>query len=482
MFLEKLEDYANDLGNHFPSLIPYCHNYIENHVSNEDLPLESSVDIFKKIVSSIFSKDDMQIINNYIPELLISIYTSCYYHSLEDNKTRNGIIDDCFKKDPTMVHKSTFYDICKRLNSIYKNGQSIYFSQSRKNDDILYFKDVWSNAFSSSESDEAMASRTKGYKKFRVFDSLDFYIYITEYKRWPQFFSNRNGMLFMDLFSSMKSMFALIMKNHPKADFDQMLSLYFFERLFYPQRFINTLTSYFEYFGDIVSMPDSPERERAILFSSVYGSLPVSIQKNYKDNYFNSLRNYIISNHKNDESSNRSGSFIKQLWELLNIQYYTIPVCERIFAYILLNLKATQEEYYNKELLTSIKNYCDKEFETPDTFTKSFNSAIDKISRTVYPGLKDKNKAVKIDAFHRNNNTCNSFEVNFTYFFYSSTPGFDYFDECKRSRCIIAPKPFIEQKIQNLFISSNNILNFKTSNFRKYNNPDAIIFPIIDTP
>ncbi len=390
-----------------------------------------------RIYSSISTRD-LESIRHSLSTATSDLRES-YFGPYKDFKCpENLVVQE--KKDSTENGDSP-----KKSDSPVKwNSGKYYFSTHNLNfTNLQYLLPFWAEeelAIPKTAVQESEAQKTETKKIFSIksFNNIDFYYYMVNCKNWSFFPENQFGMTFFKWHKGISAMFKkdefyIIKgdseKNSSEQDtsFEKEHSAFIFEHLFHPSYFIKNLTDYLENFKTLFSSTKSPEREKAMILTIPLSYLPFSLQETMKEFYFESLKSYL----KSPENTGVELSFRKYLYIIASYKGYLFPFAESLFAN-LLNMVYIENGAYDLEKLRAIlKNYIISNIEQYN-FHAVIQNQLSKFDELSYYSdeRKRKGKEIKLSTPNtekRNNFAIETFEINYTYNYFSSVPMNDIF-------------------------------------------------------
>lgn len=412
-------------------------------------------------------------------DVLMSLYTSATYGAQETigkskialayinnepKDMRNGDHSRDIRKGISVCQKN----LQKSITPMHLSGQ--LFDQNA----LEYFQPYWNPQVSD----------------IKVFNELDYYFYIKEYKHWPFHTDNLDGMRLQELFKSLNSIFKDIYTRTEKHfTLSEAHSVYIFEQLFQPAHLAQYITGYLNCFEDLFYKYKNQERERSLLLSLPLFKLPLPVIDSMKDSYLKALREYI----KFPNDSYNESLFIQHMNLALLYKYCLFPLLQTILANVLF-ISAGGDYNKIKQLLTEYL-----ENEQPHDYSPSIMKInLDTISQANYPSrpLKknesdktqvknedtiSENKTVSIlndNVTTRNNTSVETFEINLTYNFYCRRKISNIFEYRREHRNFTIDIDYLND-IKNLgyFNSYYNIKNGNnTDNYLHYKNKNIGFF------
>lgn len=257
-------------------------------------------------------------------------------------------------------------------------------------------------------------------------------------------------MLLSDWFSTVSSLFNNI--HNPmfnESTLDIIFSDYILEQFYYPCRLTKTLYYYLNYFENIFEETDTPKRERAIVFSTVFSEVPYKVQDVFADNYYTLLEKYLNGDSNDD--------FINILYNIILLQYFYFPFAQSALAYLLYHS-------YNGDMNTMKEKLEDYISTNIDCFNyhEQIKTAISTFKTLSYPtSKKTHNFTDKV----KNNETIDTFNYNFTYQFFSQTPYYHYYDR-KAISDILSPETYCIDIVKMFLNRASIIENSSSRNYR----------------
>lgn len=342
--------------------------------------------------------DTIQVLKN---DVLMSVYTSANYTN-RDPISQNEIFEKIKKMDPAFISNPNSAE-SERSNLSHKKASLSrafsnmdYTGQYFDSNSLLYFAPYW----------------LKEADNFKCFNKLDFYYYIKEYSHWPFYPDNRNGMMFAELLASFDTIYQHLKEKRQELSFDNIFSAYVFEELFYPISFSRNVTEYLSVFAHLLHDIKSPKREQAIILSRILFKMPPSLWNMVHESHYSSLAAYIANPRNITDYSNFKLNTC-QMFFYLNFLY---PALQTLFAMALYHgvgsdLNKTQEV---------LKCYIIDNLKAFDYYSPLENQMSD-IQALAYPSTQ-KGKTIKLNGGSdkkRYNKALESFEINFTKYFYA---------------------------------------------------------------
>jgi hypothetical protein len=420
-----------------------------------------------------------KIVKNWKCDLFMSIYAAFSYSTpgLLPLTSKTKIADTVSQQ----ANKRKLLSNLKSLRETYSN--ELFWQQYRRNTDLEYFKSVWDTQ-----------------SKFKIFDNYDFYYYLDNFKNWPFYYKNENGFLICNWYSFINGLFNIISNYNEKTKkdkFDKNFSYYLFEQFFYPCRFVSTLSKHFKisskYFYDI----DNPYRERSIILTTFLAELPSHTTDYLLDNFSSTLLRFLELK-STDEQKNYK-PFYEKLFSFVRYSFCYFPLCQTLLANLIYNQyhadlsKKTSQKKLQEDLRNYITTKVDAAEKSKDysqyNYKKLIETSLKSLEEMTYPLSGRKNDAYKnLTQKYPNNFPIESFNHNFTYYFYLNASNFNCFD------LIIKQKDFVEKndiknnhlpidsireatvkKTKLILQSMDNINNSYTYNLFMAKNPNFII-------
>lgn len=387
-----------------------CDNYIKCARKSKSINIEDLWKYLEKICNSL-SPIYVDILNKMKPDIFMSLYTAVTY-TISKPISKNDLITAFLEADTTNTHNPD--DIRRRLaqaSSDLKSPKAIkyYACQNSNFNNVQYL----------------LSYRNSDNQELKVFNSLDFYFYITNYKHWPFFYDNRKGMFFYEWYKSMWDIFTHASTDEQFANisiepFAQEHSAYIFEHIFHPAHFMKNVDDFLENFRESFFNYDSSQRKKIIISTIPLAYLPIALQDNLKNLYFLDLKSYM----DNPDDPLKQFTFKKQLERIFLYKGILFPFAETILSYLLQSIFTFGPYIYLEQIQKLLKNYITENIEQYN-YHSIINSSFNTFKNTYYPSKQETSKSILLSEKtekKRNNIAIKTFELDFTYNFFSLVP------------------------------------------------------------
>lgn len=348
-------------------------------------------------------------------DVLMSVYTSILY-TIISPITLNDIYSTIKEKDPVSVNENSFEnEICKiqekrrvLFGSYHK--PTLPSGQFFDNNPLQYLSGFWE----------------RGNEGFKSFNHWDFCHYIQFNTAWPFHPDNTDGMMFHDYLEGIRDMFQHNLDNvnrreQKQLEFDDVFSAYIFEELFHPRSFIQNVAEFISAFESIFNNTKEPKREQAIFLLQPLFKMSPSLWSETKAAYFSAIKTYIDNSNKVEATF----KFSAALGEILLYQNFLFPYLQAVFSMAIYIASDSDLE----QIKVTLSDYISSHLSDFDYFNP-LKEQLNHLSEITYPETGGRNSK-KIDDENdtkRNNKTIDSFEINFTYNFFSTPHTLDYFE------------------------------------------------------
>ncbi|MCI8764704.1 MAG: hypothetical protein HFG58_09065 [Lachnospiraceae bacterium] len=410
------------------SLVEKIANSLPNSL-NEDTFIDTIWEKMEALVCSESPDIDSDIAASLKEDVLMSLYVSAKYTTMEEQKF--SIIDDALKDIHTTATKEDSLDSIKKgLHSLRKEiresfhvgGNVLTFGQLFERNPLLYFQAFWND-----EENNTI--------KFKCFNLDDYIKYLKANSSWPFTPKNYNGMHFFNYFSGIHKIIEkdkdisdkqcldkwdFYSDNTDSPDFEDFLSAYILEELFSPVSFIQNVHLHISTFESIFSDYEKPYREMSMILMEPLFKLPKPLWEKLSGSYISALKNYI------DHLSDISMLTIlgASMYTAIYHNQYTFPYLKILVANVLFKKIASIND-----IASTLEEYIKKNIEKFDYFTPLKKSMYDLADyryptkairpydiegyKKLHPDLQTKGNDKK-----RNNNSIETYEINFTYNFF----------------------------------------------------------------
>ncbi|MDO4329097.1 MAG: hypothetical protein Q4C66_07160 [Lachnospiraceae bacterium] len=308
-------------------------------------------------------------------------------------------------------------------------------------------------------------------KPIKTFHPYDMYCYLKSYKKLPFWKENLNGITLSKWYKNTSDLFKEIHQyDNNVTDINFQFRDYVFEQIFAPCRFTAILSGFADVFAPHFESIDSPLRERAIIYSTIFAKLPSDSLKDISQAFSPTLKQLLQLDTYEQESAEKMKSQ-ESLFQFLRLPYYFFPSCQILLANIMYCIYLSR--YENQILLKNMKNdlheYLNQNIKYY-YYTKKVENALKHFETMHYPI----NTCPPLTKELRNNATAKSFGYNFTYNFYSYDSDVSGFD----LNWIPNHGYFVSNKFQTVLQRISMTNNIYTFNFLQAMNPHSIIIPI----
>lgn len=502
---------------YYPEYRNLCHQFKNKSKLSETSSIDNIWETLEEIVHS-FAPDYIFALTHMKTEIIMSIYTAIAYElipAIGKNDLARTFSNISIRDFESVRHslsaatadlKESYFGPYKDFNcpksleaqengaatgkgDSPKKGEShekwssckYYFSTHYLNfTNLQYLLPFWTEEELEIQKSEVQESETqKFYPKIKPFNNLDFYSYMVNCKNWSFFPQNKFGMTFFKWHKGITSMFKkeefyIIEVSSKKSSseqgtpFEKAHSAFIFEHLFRPSYFIKNLTDYLENFKTLFSFTKSPEREKAMILTIPLSYLPFSLQETMKESYFENLKSYLNS----PENTEIEFSFRKYLYIIASYKGYLFPFAETLLANLLNMVYIESRAYDLKKLRTILESYITSNIEQYN-FYDTIQTQLTKFDELSYYSdeRKRKGKEIKLSTPNtekRNNFAIETFEINYTYNYFSTVPMNDiFYCESFLSRHITLEE-YLNLFSEPWFKKLKEITSSRTSNYEEY--------------
>lgn len=408
---------------------------IYKEISSNILPnSEKMIDMLWKSLTEIFNRhfdyDMTDILNALKTDILFSLYTTLHY-TCDKGTDRPTIISILSETDSALKNENSAESAGQSLSHKKTNLKENYEPGNTKvllsgqlfsNNATQYFQQFWQPA------DHPL----------HCFNITNFIYYMKASNFWPYSSQNMNGMSFGDYFKGIRIMGSqdreetIYSNNKIDNNFDDEFSYYVLEQLFAPVNFINNLQLHLTNFEDLFTKTTEPSRERSIVLLQPLFKLPNGLWELLAPEYITALKNYIAD----PKNIYKIASLKANIALAIYYQQDIIPFIKIVVGSILY----TKMNYDMEGIMKSLKEYLTDHIESSQ-YHKQFNDHMNTVASLLYYNNKTpvdimgnyyykqnpSTKPPKGNDLKRNNQSILSYEINFTYQFFSMPDYQDYF-------------------------------------------------------